>query len=585
MVRPLSSFVPTKGPTTLTIQQQRRLFAWKSAQSSSLEDIDLEREVAAEVAVPTTCATAATTTTTATTSETETDHDNHTNSHKNSSSNKNSSTTRDPSLVVIQGGGGRRRRKMMSSSSMNGNSSNSSNNNNSNNNSSHSNGNHSSLSAKRSISRSESRAYPNANTSTMLSTVQYHCRQNSRPVLATLAFCFLVVLITSDKLFVSPVQGAHLRGGRGSSSLTTLSSLDHDAAAADMVHWGGAMRRGYFVPAEANVASNQFRFAAVTDLDELSRVPETKKPEFYSILVTGTLTKTKDHRYLIDLHTDRTRTLTTKHNEAGRGAEFSELTIYENRLLTFDDRTGDVFEILNAPDGNDSYVVPRFVITEGNGETDKGMKWEWATVKDGLLYMGSMGKEYTLSDGTIKNRNNLWIGILNQRGELRREDWTKQYNIVRKALGASYPGYIIVEAANWSHALQKWVFLPRRISAQAYDENTDEQKGGHQLVLLEEDFTNPQVVDIKMESLDPLKGFSTFAFVPNSGDRHVLAIRSVEENCVDFTPQCEQRSYFLVFDILTGEVLSEEMTYPGKVKFEGVEFVNMQAVPPPPALE
>jgi len=393
-------------------------------------------------------------------------------------------------------------------------------------------------------------------------------------------------LITSDKLFVSPVQGAHLRSGRGSSTFSTLSSSSSTSLLGDadtMLHWGGAMRRGYFVPAEANVASNQFRFAAVTDLDELSRLLESKKPEFFSILVTGIVTKTKDQRYQIDLHTDRTRKLTTKHNEAGRGAEFSELTIYENRLLTFDDRTGDVFEILNNADGTDSYVVPRFVITEGNGETDKGMKWEWSTVKDGLLYMGSMGKEYTLSDGSIKNRNNLWIGILNQRGELRREDWTKQYNIVRKALGASYPGYIIVEAANWSHTLQKWIFLPRRISAEAYDENTDEQKGGHQLVLLDEDFTNPVVVDIKMESLDPLKGFSTFAFVPNSGDRHVLAIRSVEENCVDFTPQCQQRSYFLVFDIMTGEVLSEEVTYPEKVKFEGVEFVNMQAVPPPPA--
>jgi len=27
--------------------------------------------------------------------------------------------------------------------------------------------------------------------------------------------------------------------------------------------------------------------------------------------------------------------------------------------------------------------------------TDKGMKLEWATVKDDLLYLGSFGKEYT----------------------------------------------------------------------------------------------------------------------------------------------------------------------------------------------
>ena len=67
-----------------------------------------------------------------------------------------------------------------------------------------------------------------------------------------------------------------------------------------------------------------------------------------------------------------TRTLKTKHNEAGRGAEFSELTIFEDRLLTFDDRTGDVFEILNKNSGTDSFVAPRYIITEGEGDTDKG---------------------------------------------------------------------------------------------------------------------------------------------------------------------------------------------------------------------
>lgn len=205
---------------------------------------------------------------------------------------------------------------------------------------------------------------------------------------------------------------------------------------------------------------------------------------------------------------------------------------------------------------------------------------EWSTVKDGELYMGSMGKEYTLQDGSVKNRNNLWIGVLNEYGQLRRENWEKQYNVVRHALGADFPGYIIIEACNWSPILHKWVFLPRRISKTAYDEVEDEKKGGHQLVLVSEDFKDTTVVDIKMKSLDPLKGFSTFAFVPNSDDRHVLAIRSVEDNCVDFTPQCQQHSYFIVFDIMTGEVLSDEIKYPENVKYEGIEFVDMSAKPP-----
>jgi soluble calcium-activated nucleotidase 1 len=120
--------------------------------------------------------------------------------------------------------------------------------------------------------------------------------------------------------------------------------------------------------------------------------------------------------------------------------ELSELTIYTNRLLSFDDRTGTVFEILSSDDGTKSYVVPRFVITEGDGDTDKGMKWEWATIKNNELIMGSMGKEFTNAAGEIENINNLWIAVLNQRGELRREDWQDKFAFVRELVGAAPPG-------------------------------------------------------------------------------------------------------------------------------------------------
>jgi soluble calcium-activated nucleotidase 1 len=419
-----------------------------------------------------------------------------------------------------------------------------------------------------------------------MSKLQYACRQHSSLVLV--AFALLVILVFG---LVAMLELDHSIGTSKNSRGGFFLRRREDSAAASLqnaiTHWGGAVRPGYFFAEDAILSPTQFRFAAVTDLDELSRVPGSKKPEFFSIFLGGVLSKevnkssnSNNAWYKFTLEDSNTRRLVTKHNEAGRGAEFSELTIYNGRLLTFDDRTGDVFEILNNEDGTDSFVVPRYVITEGNGETDKGMKWEWSTVKDGELYMGSMGKEYTRSDGSVKNRNNLWVGVLNDRGELRREDWTDKYLVMRQALGAAMPGYMIIEAANWSPILKKWVFLPRRISPNAYDENIDEQMGGHMLVLLDEDFTNPVVVDIKLNSLDPLKGFSTFAFIPNSDDRHVLAIRSVEENCVDFTAKCEQRTYFIVFDVTTGEQLSEELEYKDKVKFEGVEFVDMYAKPP-----
>lgn len=64
---------------------------------------------------------------------------------------------------------------------------------------------------------------------------------------------------------------------------------------------------------------------------------------------------------------------------------------------------------------------------EGDGNTDKGMKLEWATVKDGRLVMGSIGKEYTDRSGAITGYNNNWVDFIDPHGEVTREDWTQKY--------------------------------------------------------------------------------------------------------------------------------------------------------------
>lgn len=218
-------------------------------------------------------------------------------------------------------------------------------------------------------------AYPRHHASGFFSKLQWMMRTNSRAVLATVTFVIFVLVVSSDfihdsHLGMHPTIGSsRLRGG-GS--------------------FAGARHRGYFTTEGSVISDNQFRFAAVTDLDQLSLV-DSKKLSFRSILLPGIITR-NDETGQYSMKMEPSREIITKHNEAGRGAEFSELQIFEDRLLTFDDRTGDVFEILNKESGTESYVVPRFVITEGEGDTDKGMKWEWATVKDGELWMGSMGK-------------------------------------------------------------------------------------------------------------------------------------------------------------------------------------------------
>ena len=418
--------------------------------------------------------------------------------------------------------------------------------------------------------RSESMAYPPSSTASLLSRVQFLFRRHSHAVIVAFFLVALILVAFSDYLSEWRAE---------SSNVLRSKALSFVQVSGASKHWGGAVHEGYFSVEGSELAGDAgWRFAAVTDLDELSKVMDAKKPSFRSVLVPGRISLGNNGMYSIKF--EETRELLTKHNEAGRGAEFSELTVFNNRLLTFDDRTGDVFEILNGPDGESSFCLPRFVITEGSGETDKGMKWEWSTVKNGELYMGSMGKKYTRADGSVVNTHNLWIAILDGHGELRRENWAERYEVVRRALDATDPGYLIIEAVNWSDALRKWVFLPRRISKEAYNDVVDEKKGGNKIVLVDENFKKAEVVEISNMSKDPLRGFSSFAFVPGTKDRHMMAIRSVEEDCAIDGGECKQRSYFLIIDVLTGAVLSDEVQFPENLKFEGLEFVNMHTVPP-----
>jgi len=423
----------------------------------------------------------------------------------------------------------------------------------------------------------ESKAYPPVGTRSVVSRMQYFLRQNTRLVGISLAVgVFLFIInVSSDPYSTTSrkMRGSTLYGAGGA-------------------NFAGAVNKGYFSVDDAKILGDNnevtgFRFGFLTDLDELSRDKEARKMTFQSHFVLGKLMKKATDKYQYEITFDAgVRHLKTKHNEAGRGAEFSELTVFDGRLFTADDRTGDVFEILNTKDGSDSYVTPRLVVGEGPGDTDKGMKWEWSTVKDGEMYLGSMGKEFTNKEGEIENRNNLWISIVNKEGQLRRVDWTDVYQKVREAVNAVHPnGYVIIEACNWSETMQQWVFMPRRISQESYDDVKDERRGARKVIFVSKDFQKTKVVDLNLESDDPLEGFSSFAFVPGTNDEHVLAIRSIEQDCaLDDDSLCKQRSFVVAIDIKNGIQLSPEVKYDENWKFEGLEFFDPYVKPPEGAL-
>ncbi|KAH7650229.1 hypothetical protein FG379_000470, partial [Cryptosporidium bovis] len=120
-------------------------------------------------------------------------------------------------------------------------------------------------------------------------------------------------------------------------------------------------------------------FRLVADLDLKSR-PEKNEKNYKSFYKKGSIVQDGNGDYRIVW--DERVSLFSGYNEFGRGMELSELINFNGMMLAGDDRTGILFEILS--DGKK--LAPRYILSEGDGMNSKGMKIEWLTVKDGLLW-------------------------------------------------------------------------------------------------------------------------------------------------------------------------------------------------------
>ncbi|KAG7392754.1 Soluble calcium-activated nucleotidase 1 [Phytophthora pseudosyringae] len=320
---------------------------------------------------------------------------------------------------------------------------------------------------------------------------------------------------------------------------------------------------------------DSFGIVIVADLDKNSKVEGSKKPQFVSYIMHATLKVTPgsssatQKRDAYSVAFGEETKFSTSMNEAGRGFELSELAWFDGKLLAFDDRTGIVFRLKHFEGASRTkplQAIPEHIIMEGDGLNGKGQKHEWATVKDGELYMGSVGKEFTDNDGNVIGDGNLWVAVMDRAGDVRHEDWTANFAAVRKALGCEWPGYVVHEAIEWSPVRRQWFILPRRVSTEVYNDMEDEKRGSNKVVVASEDFSSIQVREVGKVS--PLRGFSSFKFVPRSDDSVIVAVKSVEvEN------EQRQTSFLTVFD-LDGNVLMGETEIPGAKKYEGVAFAH-----------
>lgn len=246
--------------------------------------------------------------------------------------------------------------------------------------------------------------------------------------------------------------------------------------------------------------------------------------------------------------------------EAGRGAEFSELVMFRNRLVAFDDRTGLVCEIREGYE-----LIPRTILITGPGDAVfKGFKAEWATLYGDELVVGSHGKIGERPDGTLTVGHEEWVKrIQPDTYQVISEDWSGAYQAMREALGVDPAhGYVVHEAAEWHPLHRRWLFFPRKISFEPFDEDRDERTcGGNKMLISTASFDDVQVVEVGAPT--PERGVSSIKIVPGHPEEFI-ATKSVEIG--DRT-----ETFLFAFD-WHGNVLSQE-TKIGNYKCEGAEIV------------
>ncbi|WP_148863693.1 hypothetical protein [Marinobacter fonticola] len=300
-----------------------------------------------------------------------------------------------------------------------------------------------------------------------------------------------------------------------------------------------------------------YTLAIITDEDHASQVElDDGQTAWQSTLRYDRLTRSQDPqtgqvRYsLEEIPADQggEHQLISLIAEGGRGAEFSELVMFGERLVTFDDRTGLVCEIRN-----DNQLVPRHILMTGSGdERFKGFKSEWATLKGDRLIVGSHGKK----------PQEEWIKVLDRDYRLQSINWQDQYQRIRDALGVGADGYVIHEAAEWHPDRNEWLFFPRKISNTPFDEPVDErEKGTNTLIITDDEFSDIRTIQVGERV--PERGVSSFKLVPGRPNE-CIGLKSVEIG--DRT-----ETYLFCFD-LDGNVLQED-TFLGHYKCEGVEII------------
>ncbi|EYC15010.1 hypothetical protein Y032_0038g3577 [Ancylostoma ceylanicum] len=153
--------------------------------------------------------------------------------------------------------------------------------------------------------------------------------------------------------------------------------------------------------------SKTYQLLAITDMDKSAKAGDkwraVARPGELTIFPDGKRVEIKWEKYL-------DTNITSGFNYKGRGMELSDISEYDGRLLSPDDKTGMLYELRGEE------AVPWIFLNSGPGNSTSGMKVEWLTIKDGFLYAGGHGCEYRNDKGDVVTEDPMWVKKISRKG-------------------------------------------------------------------------------------------------------------------------------------------------------------------------
>ncbi|CAK9062538.1 Soluble calcium-activated nucleotidase 1 (SCAN-1) (Apyrase homolog), partial [Durusdinium trenchii] len=318
-----------------------------------------------------------------------------------------------------------------------------------------------------------------------------------------------------------------------------------------------------------------FEFGMVSDLDLKSRDPSDFV--WRSFLQKGVLESVTgpqgDKRYKLELR--QRLILASETAKRNRSMELSELVQFEGRLLAMCDYTGLIFKVDTAhpPAGQQPQVFQRWAIADGNGEKVKPCKMEWATVKDGLLWVGSVGVELRdPNSGEVLHRDSEWVKTIDRQGRVLNLDWGRVYAALKHA--ANSTAYLWHEAVHFCPRTRSWYVLPRKRSLhRRYDPVLDETMGTNVLLIASEDFR--EITTRRVGPLQPDRGFTALRKIPGTLDHFLaLKVREVGDEASTWITVFDTDGNMLLHPDVNADVDPDGFVFVDHIKFEGLEFLH-----------